>query len=157
MSKTYIHGRVKSANFNQLVLQDYPMDFDDFWCKMKLGSCLSRFCVLFPTFVQWKKTKTSREVQNSVFPRLFCKQFGKTLVHHEGDGRRASKCIIPQYMDGLPLSCLQNVFLWPQPKFQLRTPKNKIIRVILRSQNPSSQRFTSIFNSSGSGTGATQM
>ena len=39
------------ANFNQLVLQNYQTFFDDFWCKMKLGSCLSRFSVLFTTFV----------------------------------------------------------------------------------------------------------
>ena len=30
--------------FKQLVLQDYRMDFDDFWCKMKVRLCLLCFC-----------------------------------------------------------------------------------------------------------------
>ena len=55
------------ANFNQLVLQDYQMDSNDFWCKMKLRSCLFQFCVLFTTFLCWKPAKQSREVWNHVF------------------------------------------------------------------------------------------
>ena len=40
------------------------MDFDNFWCKMKLRSCLFCFCVLFPTFVCWKIPKNSDQVEN---------------------------------------------------------------------------------------------
>ena len=119
---------------------------------MKLGSCLSCFCTLFPTFVQCKTTKTSREVQNAVSPPAFCKKFGKTLVHHEGNSLRAGICIIHQYMPGNVLARLQKVFLEVDTKFQLPTPKNKIYRVFRISQNSGHQWFPSIFNSSGSGT-----
>ena len=50
------------ANFNQLILQNYQTVFDDFWCKMKLRTCLFCFCVFFTTFVYWKPAKPSREV-----------------------------------------------------------------------------------------------
>ena len=38
------------------------------------------------------------------YPRSFCKQFGKTLVHHEGDGPRPSICVINQCMTGNPFA-----------------------------------------------------
>ena len=43
------------------------MDSKDFWCKIKLRSCLFFFCVLFTTFLCWKPAKQSREVWNHVF------------------------------------------------------------------------------------------
>ena len=70
------------------------------------------------------------------FPRTFCKHFGKTLVHHEGDGLRAGKYIIQQYMLGNLLARLQKVILQVHTKFQLSTSKNKIHRVFRISQNP---------------------
>ena len=43
------------------------MDFDDFWCKMKLRVCLFCFHCFQHTFVEPKTTNTFREVKSSVF------------------------------------------------------------------------------------------
>ena len=43
------------------------MDFDDFWCKMKLRVCLFCFRCFQYTFVEPKTTKTFSEVKSSVF------------------------------------------------------------------------------------------
>ena len=59
------------CNFKELVLQDYLMDFDVFWCKIKKRFCLFRFFSLLITFVELKTTKTSRVVKKSVLTRYF--------------------------------------------------------------------------------------
>ena len=59
------------CNFKQLVLQDYWMDFDVFWCKMKKRFCLFLFFSLLPTFVELKTTKTSTQVKKFVLFRYF--------------------------------------------------------------------------------------
>ena len=43
------------------------MDFDDFWCKLKLRVCLFCFCYFQHTFVESKTTKTFSEVKSVVF------------------------------------------------------------------------------------------
>ena len=53
--------------FNQLVLEDYWTDFDNFWCKIKLRVCLFCFCCVQHTFIGTKTTKTFPEIKNVVF------------------------------------------------------------------------------------------
>ena len=43
------------------------MDFDDFWCKMKLRVCLFCFCCFQHTFAESKTTKSFSEVKSVVF------------------------------------------------------------------------------------------
>ena len=43
------------------------MDFDDFWCKMKLRVCLFCFCCFQHTFPESKTTKSFSEVKSVVF------------------------------------------------------------------------------------------
>ena len=44
------------------------MNFDDFWCKMKLRACLFRFCCFQHSFALLKTTKTFSEVKSVGFP-----------------------------------------------------------------------------------------
>ena len=122
------------ANFNQLVLQDCQMDFDDFLCKMKLGSCLSRFCVLFTTFVQWKKTKTTREVQNSVFPRSFfgihARQGRPFGSHPHGQNATIFREIIEIIKIGKVMSQKTTKQTTP-PIFSSNRAKEKLVRVYI--------------------------
>ena len=43
------------------------MNFDDFWCKMKLRVCLFCFCCFQHTFAESKTTKSFSEVKSVVF------------------------------------------------------------------------------------------
>ena len=67
------------CNFKELVLQDYLMDFDVFWCKIKKRFCLFRFFSLLITFVELKTTKTLRVVKKSVLSRCFLQTRGLVL------------------------------------------------------------------------------
>ena len=149
MSNTYIHGRVKSANFNQLVLQNCQTDFDDFWCKMKLEFYLSRFCALYTAFVQWKTTKTSREVQNSVFPRLFFRNpcgmvFAKSVMAGVRPWpNRHQMSRNNQYTHFRQLHVTITNQLTKHTKYQIHQSKRKVVRRI-QVQNLVSELLTAV-------------
>ena len=109
------------------------MDFDDFWCKMKLRACLFRFCCFQHTFALLKTTKTFSEVKSVGFP-LPNFQMCSVCNYWSSGCLRPRKYIIHAYNVGIHDKKFFQLLIRLHTHFRLLTPKITISAPIHMSQ-----------------------